>query len=116
MKPKKNPYASLKQPGIRGSVQTEGLKVHVIIMRPECSITIYIAELIPGIWDYGMHIIGQDVTEQCKYPGEGEGWFTSGNNALLYALGHIRQDFEIESEQGRALRQAMEKASATTLF
>lgn len=85
----RNPFESLRLPGIHGQVATNSFKSRTIHSIGDCVLQIRTAELQPGIWDFGyLLIIG---TERiANLPGEDSGWFKTEGDAQLYALGYIK--------------------------
>lgn len=101
MRPQHNPYSSLRQPGIRGQANPSGQTRETIYNTQAISVTVITAQLLPGVWDYGYEINGE--IRQSKMPGEGEGWFRTQNDALLFCLGYLRMLFDIGSPQLNAI-------------
>lgn len=94
----KNPFESLRRPGIVGQVVSSDFSSHNI---HECgyeeSVTIYTGELIPGCWSFGFLIVDGEYRARVL-PGELEGWFKSESDALLYALGYLKAAAHVSVE------------------
>lgn len=101
MKPSVNQFQSLRRPGIRGQVISRDYKSITVHDTQKVSVQIRTGQLLPGVWDYGYLItsLKDGTTERtAKLPGEGEGWFRSERDAILFALGHIRTMFNLGSD------------------
>ena len=84
----KNPFESLRVPGIVGKVASS-YNARTICHRGDDSVQVIEAELEPGKWGFG-YIVDFRGSRRKLIPGEGQGWFRSANDALLYALGYVR--------------------------
>ena len=53
------------------------------------------SEIQAGKWDYGLRIYDREgAVVLYKLPGEGNGWFRSENDAILYGLEELRNKVE----------------------
>lgn len=88
MENKTNPFESLRVPGIVGKVANT-FNSRTICQRGDDSIEVMEAEVAPGKWGFG-YIVNFNGSRRQLLPGEGQGWFRSDKDALLYALGYVR--------------------------
>ncbi|MDE6255719.1 MAG: hypothetical protein K2M39_05950 [Muribaculaceae bacterium] len=84
----RNPFESLRIPGIVGKVAST-YNPRTICQRGGDSVSVIEAEIAPGKYGFGYCVIFNGTKRQL-IPGEGQGWFRSANDALLYALGYVR--------------------------
>lgn len=83
-----NPFESLRVPGIVGKV-AHTYSAQLIAQQGQDFIQIMQAEIEPGKYGFGYHL-SLSGRKYLQNPGEGQGWFRSPDDALMYALGHIR--------------------------
>ncbi len=87
---RKNPFEILRKPGVCGTVATSGYKTSTVFSHGSSqALQIRTAELISGVWGFGFLLIIDNLKRE-MFPGEGSGWFLSEEDAVLYALAHIR--------------------------
>lgn len=87
---RKNPFESLRNEGVVGSVADQHFETTTICSAGAAMcLQIRTAELAPGRFAFGFYLALGDLVRQ-MLPGEGSGWYYSANDAILYALGHIR--------------------------
>lgn len=83
-----NQFESLRIPGIVGKV-SHNFNAYIICQRGDNSIQVMEAEIDKGKFAFG-YVINFDGNRYSVLPGEKQGWFRSGKDALLYALGYIK--------------------------
>lgn len=117
-----NPYSSLRQPGVRGSVNPErghrGETI-TIVNRSDENIECWAAEIEDGAWDYGtvhVTVTGKDIRKSEKLPGEGSGWFARERDALQYGLYELRAKFGHRLSIRRSIDYQIGRLSRSTLF
>lgn len=116
MKPTTNRFATLLRPGVRGQVVSHDAQHDTIYSCGEESIVVITGQLLPGVWAAGYKITRQGGRLQKKLPGEGAGWFSSQDNALLYALGAIRCTYDIDSPQTAAIDKKIATITQKSIF
>lgn len=84
----KNPFESLRIPGIVGTVATSYTTVTVYSNGAKECVQILVEELEPGKWAFG-YLIYENGKRIRSIPGEGEGYFLSRDDAILYGLGEL---------------------------
>lgn len=88
---KVNPYRRLLHPGIVGQVNTREFETISLINIQAAGVQIRVGELLQDVWDYGFFVKTDEMAApKEKYPGEGEGWFASRQDAMLYGLASLR--------------------------
>lgn len=115
MKPSRNPYESLRQPGIRGQAKSYDYDSTTIFNTSALALVVHTGELIPGVWDFG-YSLTINGNKEFKAPGEGQGWFRSRSHAILYALGMLRMRFHLHEEISMNIDKAIGETSTQTLF
>ncbi len=120
MKKSLNQFRSLQQPGIRGQAVSRDYKSISIYNTQALSVQIRTGQLIPGVWDFGFAVTtsGPNGIAQTssKVPGEGQGWFKSEEDAVLFALGHLRAMFEPGSDIVAAIDSKIAGLTNKSLF
>ncbi len=117
MKERKNPFESLRVPGICGNVSSGAFQSDTIFSQGStASLKIRTDTIEPGKWAFGFYLQTGDVTRE-MLPGESSGWFRSQDDARLYALGHIRfGSVDIPEDMKFALDAAISKLRNVPLF
>lgn len=110
-----NQFLRLRRPGIKGQVQSSCDEKILVYNTADCTIQISCAELLTGVWDFG-YLFVTDGKRREKLPGEGEGWFKSRIDAVLFALGEMRTHFDISSAQVFAIDRMISSLSNQSLF
>ena len=82
-----NKFEHLRQPGVIGS--RPGADINTMSFAKGNYILMF-SEIQKGKWDYGVNISSQAL-RHIKLPGEGNGWFKSENDAILYGLEVLRR-------------------------
>ena len=83
-----NKFEHLRQPGVVGS--RPGADINTMSFAKGDYILMF-SEIQPGKWDFGIDFSSQGV-RQIKLPGEGNGWFRSKNDAILYGIEVLRRN------------------------
>lgn len=87
---RKNPFESLRVPGVVGNVAARNFNVTTIYAQgATATLQIRTAKLNQDAWGFGFYLQMEEDIRQ-MLPGEASGWFRSESDAMLYALGHIR--------------------------
>ena len=112
----KNPFETLRIPGVRGSVATN-FNVQTVLERGAQEVLqIRTARICDDAWAFGFYLKSGDITRQ-MLPGEGSGWFKSEDDAKLYALGYIRYgNIYITSDMKMCIDVAISDIQNVSLF
>lgn len=106
MKDKMNRYEKFRVPAIAGSANLDNMSVTTIFSRGSEAVTLYTAEIIPGVFDYGFKIYFLDGDTVEKLPGEGQGVFRNIRHAKLFGLERIRLSGRLSEDAREAIRDA----------
>lgn len=114
---RKNPFESLRQPGVVGDVASKEFKTTTVYAQgASATLQIRTAELAPGRFDFGFYLQIGDLVRQ-MLPGEGSGWYSSEKDATLFALGHIRYgSVELPPDMKLAIDAYISKLRNVSLF
>lgn len=114
---------AMRHDGVRGTVNHSDYRRMVVWQSPGKYIEVRAGRIDPDAWDYGYQIILAEVDKgvpkgaaEEKFPGEGEGWFGSENDALLFALNGLRGLFRGDADVRGALCRRICELTQISLF